>query len=828
MDETAAKLLQELGDSLQRVSGPGQPTAATAGTVPAADLDRWHMLLVEMVYLLNACFRDVQYWEGIKTEKDTFRQFGGILLQLARLPGHDGVIRINHRGAAKNKLSEKADYLVRFGDISIDTAIVAGVIKRLGIRMKHLEGRLQKSFDTLAAEGIDSILLRMPEDTPESMDCLRGALRVLSCYRVAAEKNSPITYSRNGTPMQLTAVRDDQGQPDPNLTMLAAVNDLSAGAMEEMVRKVAAFMHRPENARLRRQFPNVYQTFFAIKSLRDKLQRSPIEINANRRKSTDTPADEPAWGGGGWTNGTGTAAAALGAAGGGTGGGAGGGGTGNETAGGGSGEAGSPPPPDGHTAVMGDAAFRAGLARIVKDTFKDAPAAAVGAMRCVYGQDYGSLDVNSLGERLGLITNLLSAMQANPTGQQLMESALQRIQTGMDQLPSELLNDLVVDNNVVKVWEGDRERIVGNVEEKLAQAIDTAKDHAAARRKLQATAGDEPIYFSRDAAALAAFFDLAPEEMEAILKLFRGCFDGRGGFQKASFEKKVPEFARYHKKIFKVLWEFLKDMPRRSDRLPFLNSLQFMIRAIQQPIQAVRTLLADFMADPAQVSFPDRNAVMLSTQFLRTYNKEINVDIELTPEEILRVQAGLDGKVMSYAAWRVNSDQKRFLTKVVSIRKRLMGAFDPGSAGVAPMPPRFLIALEREVHIFLALIGGNTAASILHSALNVFGNPESQVYITQEGRQHLYGLLQHLSVLVRGIGRIGSEIDLVLLDQVKHRENEFLKMSADPRCTALVRRVFGWVEPAKSEIVVRSRGGQAAKQPTSRADSLSSTNTLDF
>jgi hypothetical protein len=118
---------------------------------------------------------------------------------------------------------------------------------------------------------------------------------------------------------------------------------------------------------------------------------------------------------------------------------------------------------------MGDAAFRAGLARIVKDTFKDAPAAAVGAMRCVYGQDYGSLDANSLSERLGLITNLLSAMQANPTGQQLMESALQRIQTGMDQLPSELLNDLVVDNNVVKVWEGDRERIVGNVEEKLGR-----------------------------------------------------------------------------------------------------------------------------------------------------------------------------------------------------------------------------------------------------------------------------------------------------------------------------------------------------------------------
>ena len=826
MDETAAKLLQELGDGLQKASGPRPPTAAATGLAAEEDLDRWRVLVVELVYLLNACFRDVQYWEGIKAEKDTFKQFGNILLQLAPLPGHDGFIRISHQGATQGKLSEKADYLVRFGDIRLDTATIAAVVKRLGLRMKHLEGRLQKSFDTLAAEGIESILLRVPEDTPESMDCLRGALRVLSCYRPAAEKNLAITYSRNGTPMQLTPVRDEQGLPDPNLSMLAAVNDLSAGAMEDMVRKVAAFMQRPENARLHRQFPNVYQTFFAIKSLRERLQRPPIEVNANRRKETGTPADEPVWGSGG------SAAAAPGAAGVSSGAAPGvseGAGTGSGEGGGASGAAASHPLPDGQTAGMGDAALRESLTRLVGDTFKGAPVAAAGAMRCLYGQDYGSLDANSLGERLGLITSLLSATQANPAGQQLMESMLQRIQAGMDQLPSELLNDVVIENNVVKVWEGDGERIVGQVEEKIARAIDTAKDHAPARRKLPAQVGDEPIYFSRDTAALAAFFDLAPEEMEAILKLFRGCFDGRGGFQKASFEKQIPEFARYHKKIFQVLWEFLKDMPQRSDRLPFLNSLQFMIREIQQPIQAVRTLLSDFMADPAQISFPDRNAIMLSTQLLWTYNKDKNLDIELTPEEVLRVQAGLDGKVMNYAAWSVNSNQKRFLPKVVSIRKRLMGAFDPGLAGVAPMPSRFLLALEREVHIFLALVGGGTAASILHNALNAFGNPESQFYITEEGRQHLYALLRHLSVIIRGIARIGSEIDLVLLDQVKRRENEFMKLSDDPRYAALVRRVFGLLEPAKSKIAFRSQGGQdAVDQPKGQTDFLSSTSTLDL
>jgi hypothetical protein len=53
---------------------------------------------------------------------------------------------------------------------------------------------------------------------------------------------------------------------------------------------------------------------------------------------------------------------------------------------------------------------------------------------------------------------------------------------------------------------------------------------------------------------------------ETILSLFRSCFDGRGNFQKLLFEKQVPELARYPKKIFAVLWEFLKEMPRRADQ----------------------------------------------------------------------------------------------------------------------------------------------------------------------------------------------------------------------------------------------------------------------
>jgi hypothetical protein len=813
MDEIAAKLLEELGTGIQK----NLPTAAPAtNTRQTEGIDRQHVLLVEMIYLLNTLFRDVHYWEGVRSEKDTFKQFAAVLRQLSELPGHDGIVRIRRRRSSLGKDSGKLDYRIQLGETHIEAAVISTLIKRTGIRLKHLEGRVQKACETLAAQGIDSLLLRLPDDAPESLETLRVAIRVLSCYRQAAEKSTPITFARAGRSVQLHPVQDERRLPDANLTMLAAVNGVSAEALQQVVDKVASIMQKPEAFQLRRQAPNIYQALFAIKSLRGKFNRPPLEVNSDRRDAgDDASAPAPAYDDPGAAAGrfgpaaAGAPAPAVDATG--------GGGSCPEPGSGptlaASAAAGAIPIPAGPAIVMDDAVLKAGLAPYVKNAYQASPAEAVRTLRGLFAQDYGSLNADGLGERLQAVTRLLASLQANPAASGLMQAVLQRVQSGIDQLPAELLNDVVVDGKEVKVWAAGREQVVGKVGAPLAGAIDTAKDRAAARRKARVTSGEEPLYLARDASAVGSTFDLPAEEMEAILKLFRACFDVRGNFQKALFEKQIPEFARFHKKIFEVLWEFLKDMPRREDRLPYLNSLQLMIKEIRQPLQAVRTLLADFIGDPAQISYPDRNAIMLTIQFLRVYNKEINVDIELTPEEILGVKAGLDGKVVNYTHWKVNAESKRFLAKAVSIRKHLNAAFNPPGAGMPPMPARFLLALERELHIFLALAGGETSASILHTALGVFGNPEASYFQTEEGRRHLYALIQHLSVLIRAIGRTGAEVDLIRLDQIKQREKEFERMSADPRHALLVRRAFSWIDPARQEIELRLKGAPPASTP---------------
>jgi hypothetical protein len=77
--------------------------------------------------------------------------------------------------------------------------------------------------------------------------------------------------------------------------------------------------------------------------------------------------------------------------------------------------------------------------------------------------------------------------------------------------------------------------------------------------------------------------------------------------------------------------------------------------ASDQPHQATQTRTAffagRFLPAPEKVEPSDRNAIMLANILLRTYNKELDVDIEMTPEEVLNVRNGLDRDVVHYASF---------------------------------------------------------------------------------------------------------------------------------------------------------------------------------
>jgi hypothetical protein len=67
-------------------------------------------------------------------------------------------------------------------------------------------------------------------------------------------------------------------------------------------------------------------------------------------------------------------------------------------------------------------------------------------------------------------------------------------------------------------------------------------------------------------------------------------------------------------------------------------------------------------------------------------------------------------------------------------------------------------------------------------------------------------LLQHLGILIRGIGRIGHKLDFTLLDDIKKRQQGFINLSEDPRHMGLVKRILDGIDSAKHEISSRNDG----------------------
>jgi hypothetical protein len=761
---------------LQRPAGTG----SSSGSPPSAQanvaetdaalqpleleqLDHWRMLLVDLAYHLNGAFRDAHYWKGAKSSKDTPGEFIKILYELQHIPQNDGVVRIEHRGSPGAKIPEKSDYIIRFGGHRVDIAAVSALIKRIGIRVKHIEGRLIKSFEGFAARGMQTIHITIPDGSDEALEKMHLSMHIASCFSKAVEEDAPIEYVKNDQEFALKPILNEFDQPDPNLTQIAALNDLSPQHMQEMVQKVAALMKRANLERSGQQPANVYQAIFNIKSLRQRLDRPSIELNSEQGSQAEPDRKGAA---------TGPAARGRG--------------------------------PGSVPGKMDPAVLKAKVAQFVKQAYGDSPEKAIQVMRTIYGRDCHTIDLVALEGRLQLITDLLTTLEGSDKGQALLENVLERIQTGMDQLPRAVLDELIFDGGEIQIWEEDQPKAIGKAGDNLLNIIDTAKDRSAARQKKRAAIRVDGKFGANDYELLSQTFEISIQEAEEIGRLLKSCFDNQGNFQRTLFEKNVPGFADHPRKIFEILWALLREIPRRSDRVPSLNSLQLLVKEIQQPMQAAKVLVSDFILDPRGVSFPDRNALMLVIQFLRTYNKEINMDIEITPEEVLMVHKGLDAGVARYLAWKIDGEHKRFVEKMATIRSKLIQSLEQAGGDVNVLPIRFLLALEREAHILLAIIGGQTATDVIQEALNAYGNPGSRIFLLKESPDFFTSLLQHLGILIRGIGRVGHAKDFALLDEIQKRQQGFMDLSAEPRHTALVRRTLGAIGAAKHEIGVRN------------------------
>ncbi len=748
MDETTQKLLKALSDTgSQMLDAPSSQKSTTR--TPAAKRedgkhDRWGILLVELAHLLNVALRDDHFGEDAKAAEDNLRQLSRILDELDQMAVHDGWVRFDYRGRRSPEIDPRADYVIQFGTITVDVPGVVSLIGRMGIRLQHLEGRLGRSFETLADHGFNQLWVKLPGESPEAMAALRTSLQVISGFNQAVENKSAIVLINNERSYSQFPIYNERRQPDVNLTLLAAGNQMDQGAVAKLLDQVAD----PKSADGGR-LP-IIDAIFKIKRLRQGLTRPPIQVAVDP-VSGFQPVSSAITSDGDLQK--------------------------------------KAPELKADPSVLKDR-----VARFIKGKFGKSPQTASRILKSVYGTDYRRINSDGLGQRLKLVTNLLDSMQKTPAARDVSAEVLRRIQARMDQVPDEILGDFVVTEEELKFWSEGAETTVSKVDKDLLNIIDHTKSRSVARRQRRISLTPDKDYADPNFEAIASDFSISPADTAAIIRLFKKCFDSQGTFLRSVFEKKISEFATYKKKVFEILWEFLKETSRRSNRLPLLYSLQLLVKETKQPIQAIKLLLAHFLQDPGTVTYADRNAIMLVNQFMRSYIKESDMENEMTPDEVLRIRGGLDKSAVNYVIWKIDAAQIVFLEKMLSIRKRLIEAMEPETAIEPLLPAGFLLALEREVHVLLGLVGGRTGFEVLRSALNVYGNPASHIYHLTESSNLLDPLLLHLGAVIRSYARNAKKSDLALLAEVKLRHAQFRALHEDLRYHALVRQVMRLID----------------------------------
>lgn len=732
----------ELGVQTDTESPPCYPPGAEL--YPAAEetrVDFWRILLVDFVYQLSRAIMDERMLEEEKTHETVLAQFIDTLRRLDQMPDHEGVILLRQKEPFyQGSRTRKSDFNIFFGNILMDRRCLESIIQRSGPKVSYLELRLSKGFEILEHYQVRNLYIEIPRESPADLERMRTSLRIISAFHRALDSRAPVSFMKKGEKVPLSVIYDENDQPNPNLTVLSGLNDLEPGVLHRIVSKVDTWMRRPESKALGKQFTGIYSALFGIKKIQDKLTKPPIEINNVQWSLLERV----------------------------------------------------------HDVISTE---KAQIAQFVIEKLGESAEKAAEIMESIYGDDFGKIDSAIFARRLLLASKLVDHMGEDWEYQSLREEVITNIRKRLTVVKDDIINDIMIKDDEIRAPGPGNTEIHGNANPVFRSMLISIQARSRTNLKVKGMVKHPVEFEDQDYQNISEKFDIPIEDAKIQVDLLKSCFDASGRFHREGFEKNIPVFARYERSIFEFLWYYLGEILSRKDRLDFLNAIQHLISKLKQPKKALLVLFDDFCRDPMEVRYSDRNALILCSLLIRTYNKEIHMDTEMTPEEVLQVWDGTNKPVIQTAAKWIEMEQKLFLKKMRTIHRFLLDTLDGSIAEADVKPLNYFLALEREIYIFLSIVGSETAFSVIRNALKEYGDPDSRIYRLKNSKNSLPGLLPLLQVCMRALSRGGESEDILLLSKISDRKERFIQFKKDdPLHADLVTRVMQWTGKAAKHI----------------------------
>ena len=526
-------------------------------------------------------------------------------------------------------------------------------------------------------------------------------------------------------------VRDEYDQPHINLTILSAFNRVPPDSMQKLVEKIKPRLLgvNPDPQLL--AYATAYDVILASRRTREMLKQLPIEIN-NVQWLTQQAKVAP------------------------------------------------------EKKVQ-----TVKVSRFVLAKFGSNPRMAYEVMSSISREGYSEIRSEIMGKRLARATDFLKLSEADADKKNLHEEALQNIEAGLEQIPDKIYDSINIrEDGAVSALDDEGRQTSWEMHEKLHGLLSFFKQRSATKKKVLGIANGKVSFDARDYEVFARYFKITEEQAAHLLELLKSCFDDLGHFRRAFFERNIPEFIRFGSRVFEFLWHYLKELENSNDRISFLNAMHPLVVRLSSQEEALQILLGDIFSRTAEIKSSDRNGLILSSLLLVRNNQQSSCNIELTPEDVLQIREGINQEMVAVATDFMEQNRDLVINKFRSITEALLKL----SAGKGPaaneMTPSFLLLLQRELVIFLALVGGESSLAIIQGVVRDFGNPESTYYQAMAKKENLRHSLQLLHVAVRGLRRFEDPGAIAQIDAVASRAHNFLNLAEDHAQQVYVRKVI--------------------------------------
>lgn len=733
---------------------------------------KWEAILGELVHFIGLFIGHSKQAKGVRTTEVLFDHLIRHLEILTRMPGYDNAILIRRTDCQMPLSSSNTDYTVICGNLMVKTGQKSASGDDTAPKTsKYMENALIQAFQCFSDHGIHSLFIKIPKDSPKDVDQLRLALNIVARFQDAVNEGSSIRFHCYGRALTFSIIHDAQGRPDPNLTMTASLNGLSPINAREMIKQAEAF-HKMGSSQNKDEEPeeiSSYNQIFSVRSLRSQIIKPPVEVNNLPWLKLDSMPSDPA-------------ICQLNAI--------------KEKS---AFEVSAPesrqqvePDMDSSDETLNNhepGSIRRMISKYI-DIEEKKNKAAIDAMMA---EDYKELNPIDIGGRIVSVTKLLYALDKKCQDPAVTNNIVHFFQGRLSAVEDAVLASIIAQRQGLKIIHNDRTVMVGLVHPRVFDLITLVSEHVVAKRRIAIV---KDIAFNFDlchVGSLADGFGISELESHQLLKTLDGCFSSKGSFIRPTFEERITQITQYENIIFEILWCFLKETPRRQDRLDFLNAFQLLMAKLSSPKRAAQFLLADICQSTSEIQFTDRNAFSLANILLHLENKELHVDISRTPENVLFRQRDLNSEVRQYAVWRLEVDSIRMLAKLRGIHDTLEETLDipPGESG--SFQASFLFALEREALIFLAIVGGHTARIFLREALARYGSADSEVYRYATSKKHLSDIMAQLQIVVRSLGCAGNIQDIETIKELKSEIKRLYELDQHPAHALRIKQLMKWI-----------------------------------